>query len=170
MPDRRFHQSLAHSCSHIKSFYLLLSSPSSFPPLFPLPSSPSPSPLPIPEPRTVVSGLAKYLSLDELQGRKVVLLCNLKPANMKGQIWSTTHTLIQLCIQDALVYTCTLYVADHWFINLLQVSSQKRCYWRLQSEYSAETMCIHMYILCVRDLNSASLAASISSLVGRTLV
>jgi methionine--tRNA ligase beta chain len=34
--------------------------------------------------RTVVSGLAKYLSLDELKGRKVVLLCNLKPANMKG--------------------------------------------------------------------------------------
>jgi tyrosyl-tRNA synthetase len=36
------------------------------------------------EPRTVVSGLAKYLTLDELRGRKVVLLCNLKPANMKG--------------------------------------------------------------------------------------
>ncbi|CAI8005677.1 Aminoacyl tRNA synthase complex-interacting multifunctional protein 1, partial [Geodia barretti] len=36
------------------------------------------------EPRTVVSGLAKHLTLEELRDRKVVLLCNLKPANMKG--------------------------------------------------------------------------------------
>lgn len=36
------------------------------------------------EPRTVVSGLVKYLSLEEMQNRKVVLVCNLKPANMRG--------------------------------------------------------------------------------------
>ena len=136
MPDRRFHQSLAHSCSHIKSFYPLLSSPSPFPLLFPS----------LPEPHTVVSGLAKYLSLDELKDRKVVLLCNLKPANMKGQIWSTTHTLTQL-VYKYVVYKMliadVLSMTDN--INLLQVSSQKRCYGRLLSECSAETVCIHMY-------------------------
>lgn len=36
------------------------------------------------EPRTVVSGLAEYVPLEELQDRLVVMMCNLKPANMRG--------------------------------------------------------------------------------------
>ena len=32
-----------------------------------------------PEPRTVVSGLAEYVLLEELQDRLVVMMCNLKP-------------------------------------------------------------------------------------------
>lgn len=36
------------------------------------------------EPRTVVSGLAKFVPLEELQGRHVAVLCNLKPAKMRG--------------------------------------------------------------------------------------
>lgn len=36
------------------------------------------------KPRTVVSGLRSYMTLDELNNRMVVLLCNLKPANMRG--------------------------------------------------------------------------------------
>jgi methionyl-tRNA synthetase len=36
------------------------------------------------EPRTVVSGLVKYIPEAEMQDRKVVLVCNLKPANMRG--------------------------------------------------------------------------------------
>jgi len=36
------------------------------------------------EPRTVVSGLAKFMSLEELQDRLVVVLCNLKPVSMRG--------------------------------------------------------------------------------------
>jgi len=35
-------------------------------------------------PRQVVSGLAKYMSLASLIGKKVVVLCNLKPAKMRG--------------------------------------------------------------------------------------
>ncbi|EDO32430.1 predicted protein [Nematostella vectensis] len=35
-------------------------------------------------PRTVVSGLAEYISLEDLQDRMVVMLCNLKPVNMRG--------------------------------------------------------------------------------------
>lgn len=31
----------------------------------------------------VVSGLAKHMSLEELQGRRVVIVANLKPANMR---------------------------------------------------------------------------------------
>ncbi|KAG1675465.1 hypothetical protein FOA52_001764 [Chlamydomonas sp. UWO 241] len=35
-------------------------------------------------PRQVVSGLVKYIPEAEMQGRRVVVLCNLKPANMRG--------------------------------------------------------------------------------------
>ena len=32
-----------------------------------------------------MSGLVKFVSAEELQGRKVVVLCNLKPAKMRGE-------------------------------------------------------------------------------------
>jgi tRNA-binding EMAP/Myf-like protein len=35
-------------------------------------------------PRTVVSGLVNYVPVEEMQGRMVVVLCNLKPAKMRG--------------------------------------------------------------------------------------
>ncbi|PQQ07090.1 putative methionine--tRNA ligase isoform X1 [Prunus yedoensis var. nudiflora] len=34
--------------------------------------------------RTVVSGLVKYIPIEEMQNRKVCVLCNLKPATMRG--------------------------------------------------------------------------------------
>jgi len=36
------------------------------------------------EPRTIVSGLVNFISAEELTGRKVVVLCNLKPRAMRG--------------------------------------------------------------------------------------
>ncbi|CAL5054560.1 unnamed protein product [Urochloa decumbens] len=36
------------------------------------------------DPRTVVSGLVKYIPLEEMQNRKVCVLCNLKPVAMRG--------------------------------------------------------------------------------------
>lgn len=36
------------------------------------------------QPRTVVSGLVKFVPLEEMQNRMVVVLCNLKPAKMRG--------------------------------------------------------------------------------------
>jgi len=36
------------------------------------------------KPRTVVSGLALTIPIEQLEGRKVVVLCNLKPAKMRG--------------------------------------------------------------------------------------
>lgn len=36
------------------------------------------------EPRTVVSGLVKYIPLDGMMNRRVAVVCNLKPANMRG--------------------------------------------------------------------------------------
>lgn len=36
------------------------------------------------QPRTIVSGLVNFISLEEMQGRMVVVLCNLKPAKMRG--------------------------------------------------------------------------------------
>ena len=35
-------------------------------------------------PRTIVSGLVKYVPLEEMQGRLVIVLANLKPRNMRG--------------------------------------------------------------------------------------
>ncbi|XP_031463294.1 aminoacyl tRNA synthase complex-interacting multifunctional protein 1 isoform X3 [Phasianus colchicus] len=37
-------------------------------------------------PRTVVSGLVKYVPLDQMQNRMAILLCNLKPAKMRGVV------------------------------------------------------------------------------------
>ncbi|XP_075169280.1 aaRS-interacting multifunctional protein 1 [Haematobia irritans] len=37
-----------------------------------------------PQPRTVVSGLVKFVPLEEMKDRMVVVLCNLKPAKMRG--------------------------------------------------------------------------------------
>lgn len=36
------------------------------------------------EPRTIVSGLVKYVALEDMQQRAVLVLCNLKPRNMRG--------------------------------------------------------------------------------------
>merc|ERR1712227_565617 len=36
------------------------------------------------KPRQVISGLVKHVSLEEMQNRMVVILCNLKPAKMRG--------------------------------------------------------------------------------------
>jgi len=37
-----------------------------------------------PTPRTVVSGLVRFVPLEQMQNRTAVLLCNLKPAKMRG--------------------------------------------------------------------------------------
>lgn len=37
-----------------------------------------------PEPRTIVSGLVKYVPIEQMQGRMVVIAANLKPRNMRG--------------------------------------------------------------------------------------
>ena len=36
------------------------------------------------KPRQVISGLVKHVPLEEMQNRMVVILCNLKPAKMRG--------------------------------------------------------------------------------------
>lgn len=36
------------------------------------------------KPRTVISGLVNFISIEELQDRLVVVLCNLKPSKMRG--------------------------------------------------------------------------------------
>ncbi|XP_027911206.1 tyrosine--tRNA ligase, cytoplasmic [Vigna unguiculata] len=37
-----------------------------------------------PEPRIICSGLVKYIPIEHLQGKKVIVLSNLKPRNMRG--------------------------------------------------------------------------------------
>nr|CAH7756021.1 unnamed protein product [Callosobruchus chinensis] len=36
------------------------------------------------KPRTIVSGLVNFIPIEEMQNRMVVVLCNLKPAKMRG--------------------------------------------------------------------------------------
>ena len=36
------------------------------------------------KPRTVISGLVKFIPLEEMQNRRAILLCNLKPSKMRG--------------------------------------------------------------------------------------
>ncbi|RKP14899.1 hypothetical protein BJ684DRAFT_7888, partial [Piptocephalis cylindrospora] len=36
------------------------------------------------EPRTVISGLVKFVPIEEMQNRSVILVCNLKPVSMRG--------------------------------------------------------------------------------------
>ena len=38
------------------------------------------------EPLTVVSGLAKHIPMEELKGKKVVVVCNMKPVSMRGKL------------------------------------------------------------------------------------
>eukprot|EP00190_Bangiopsis_sp_CCMP1999_P004698 CAMPEP_0198728216 /NCGR_PEP_ID=MMETSP1475-20131203/7998_1 /TAXON_ID= ORGANISM="Unidentified sp., Strain CCMP1999" /NCGR_SAMPLE_ID=MMETSP1475 /ASSEMBLY_ACC=CAM_ASM_001111 /LENGTH=188 /DNA_ID=CAMNT_0044490521 /DNA_START=446 /DNA_END=1009 /DNA_ORIENTATION=- len=49
------------------------------------------------EPRTIVSGLVKYVSAEDLTGRKVIVLCNLKPRAMRG----ITSQGMLLCASNA---------------------------------------------------------------------
>eukprot|EP00884_Botryococcus_braunii_P019967 jgi/Botrbrau1/6654/Bobra.0202s0002.1 len=49
------------------------------------------------EPRTIVSGLVKYVPLEAMQGRMVIALCNLKPRNMRG----IKSNGMLLCASDA---------------------------------------------------------------------
>ncbi|XP_075888249.1 aminoacyl tRNA synthase complex-interacting multifunctional protein 1a isoform X2 [Nelusetta ayraudi] len=39
-----------------------------------------------PSPRTVVSGLVKHIPLEQMQNRMAILMCNLKPAKMRGVV------------------------------------------------------------------------------------
>ena len=36
------------------------------------------------KPRQVISGLVKHIPIEEMQNRSVIILCNLKPAKMRG--------------------------------------------------------------------------------------
>ncbi|WIA23629.1 hypothetical protein OEZ85_000334 [Tetradesmus obliquus] len=51
-----------------------------------------------PEPRTIVSGLVQFVPLDQMQSRKVVVLCNLKPRNMRG---IKSHGMLLCASNDA---------------------------------------------------------------------
>jgi aminoacyl tRNA synthase complex-interacting multifunctional protein 1 len=43
------------------------------------------------KPRTVVSGLRKFVPIEEMQNRLVVVLCNLKPSKLKGVLSEGMH-------------------------------------------------------------------------------
>jgi methionine--tRNA ligase beta chain len=56
-------------------------------------------------PRTIVSGLVRFVPLEQMQGARVLVMCNLKPANMRG----ITSQGMVLCASNA----------DHSSVELL---------------------------------------------------
>ena len=49
-------------------------------------------------PVQIVSGLVKFVPLEEMENRKVVVLCNLKPAKMRGILSSG---MVNLLVSDS---------------------------------------------------------------------
>src|SRR5690606_10035006 len=47
-------------------------------------TTPTPDHPTYPPTRTVLSGLRGKVPIEEMRGRKVIVVCNLKPANMRG--------------------------------------------------------------------------------------
>ena len=68
----------------------------------------------------VVSGLAKHMSLEELQGRRVVIVANLKPANMR-KVLSQAMVLAATAPDGSKVGT--------WWTQ----QSDEACLWRLSN-------------------------------------
>lgn len=65
-------------------------------------------------PRTVVSGLAKYVPLEQMQDRLVAVLCNLKPAKMRGvesqgMVLCTSRYLFDFPTVEPKPYICFLF-------------------------------------------------------------
>ncbi|CAH1174228.1 unnamed protein product [Phaedon cochleariae] len=56
------------------------------------------------KPRTVCSGLVKYVPIDELRDRTVIVLCNLKPVKMRG---ITSEAMVMCASSDAGVEVLT---------------------------------------------------------------
>ena len=54
------------------------------------------------KPRTIVSGLVKFVPIEEMRDRLVVVLCNLKPAKMRG-VFSEGLFLLYIGIQVELL-------------------------------------------------------------------
>ena len=46
------------------------------------------------KPRTVISGLVKFIPEAEMQDRMAILLCNLKPSKMRGIMSEVVHIYI----------------------------------------------------------------------------
>jgi len=104
--------------------------------------------------RTVVSGLRKYVSLEEMQNRLVVVLCNLKPSKLKG------------VLSEAMVLAASNH--DHTQVELLippegsipgervsfegfsgepdeQLNPKKKVWETIQPELSTDESCIALY-------------------------
>ena len=45
----------------------------------------------------MISGLARYLELDELRDRMVLVICNMKPVNMRGMCVCALIRIQPLC-------------------------------------------------------------------------
>lgn len=48
-----------------------------------------------PDKLTVISGLAKHIPMEELRGKKVVVICNMKPVSMRGEL---IDAILMLCM------------------------------------------------------------------------
>lgn len=95
------------------------------------------------EPRTVVSGLAKFVPLEEMKDRNVAVLCNLKPAKMrgvesKGMVLCTSnedHTVVEpLIIPDGCKPGDRIFVEGNQGTPDDQLNPKKKVWEKLQAD------------------------------------
>ncbi|KAJ1473165.1 hypothetical protein T484DRAFT_1637390, partial [Baffinella frigidus] len=88
-------------------------------------------------PRTIISGLANFVPLEEMQGRLVAVLCNLKPAKMRGIMSegmvlcgsNAEHTAVQILEPPA-----GSEVGEHLYLDsfgLMKPSKSQQGIWKM---------------------------------------
>ncbi|XP_031626413.1 tyrosine--tRNA ligase, cytoplasmic [Contarinia nasturtii] len=92
-------------------------------------------------PRTIVSGLAKYVPIDQMENRFVAVLCNLKPAKMRGVesqgmvlCASTAEAVEPLKIPEGVAPGDKITVEGHSGSPDVQLNPKKKVWEKLQAD------------------------------------
>lgn len=74
------------------------------------------------EPRTVVSGLVNYVPIEEMQGRMLVAVCNLKPASMRG-----VKSFAMVLVSGVTLCSGSVLMEEFWLTVRKQQGRRRRC-------------------------------------------
>ena len=65
------------------------------------------------KPRTVISGLVKFIPEEEMQNRKAILMCNLKPSKMRGIM---SEAMVMCASTPEKVKECPIWSVCFWCV------------------------------------------------------
>merc|ERR1712110_222744 len=103
------------------------------------------------EPRQVISGLVKHVSIEEMMNRKVCMIANLKPAKMRGitsygmvlcakegEKGAEKVELIRVpdCAQPGDIITTDDFLGDNWAEADAQMNPKKKIFETVQPDFS----------------------------------